>query len=117
MKLRIQGNSLRLRLAPSEVAKLRETGSVQSFIEFGSSLAMTYSLEASSHVQSVTASFDGRAIRVLAPVETLNEWVQTDRVGMKSSPDAALPILVEKDFRCLHRAAGDLDVYPNPLMP
>jgi hypothetical protein len=115
MKPRIRGNSLRLRLTLTEVANLRETGIVQSRIEFAPGVALVYSLEGSAHARSVGATFDGHAIRVRVPLETIEDWVRTDRVGIDPSPDAALLILLEKDLRCLHKDA-EPDAYPNPLM-
>ena len=64
MKLRIQGNSLRLRLTRNEVAQLHDGGRVESSIEFGPGRTLTYALESAPHAASVIASFDCRAIMV-----------------------------------------------------
>jgi len=49
MKLRIQENSLRLRLTQKEIANLRDRGCVESFIAFPSGSALTYRLEDSPY--------------------------------------------------------------------
>ena len=45
MKLRLQGNSVRLRLTRSEVERLRETGLVEESVDFGAGAALAYRLQ------------------------------------------------------------------------
>ena len=116
MKLRIQGNSLRLRLTRKEVAQLHDCGHVESSIEFAPGRTLAYSLEGSPHATSVTASFDGRAILVAAPAPLITEWADGEQVSIEGPPQAGVQLLIEKDFQCLHKPAlQDPDTYPNPL--
>ena len=78
MNLRIQGNSVRLRLTQKEVAQLRNRGRVESFIEFAPGRTLVYLLKGSFHVTAVTANFDGQAIRVMVPMQVLTEWIESD---------------------------------------
>jgi hypothetical protein len=105
VKLRIQGNSLRLRLTQKEVAQLRDPGRVESFIEFAPGNALLYLLESSFRVNAVTATFDGQAIRVIVPKNVMTEWAESDRVSIEAQPHAGVHMLIEKDFRCLHTAS------------
>ena len=57
MKLRLQGNSVRLRLTRSEVERLRETGLVEESIEFGSGELLVYRLQSRREPGSVEATF------------------------------------------------------------
>jgi len=117
MKLRIQGNSLRLRLTQKEVAHLRDRGRVESLIEFSPGHELVYRLEGSSHAQSVDAAFDGQAIRVTMPAHVMTQWAESDQVSIEASSSAGLQLLIEKDFQCLHgRGEQDSDAYANPLM-
>ena len=50
MKLRIQGNSLRLRLTQKEVAQLCEWGRVESVVEFSPGQELVYLLEGFSRL-------------------------------------------------------------------
>jgi hypothetical protein len=68
MKLRIQGNSLRLRLTQKEVALVRDGGLVESLIEFAPGRSLVYLLEGSPNAETMSATFDGRAIRVTIPM-------------------------------------------------
>jgi hypothetical protein len=116
LKLRIQGNSLRLRLTRKEVAQLQDGGRVESSIEFAPGRTLAYALEGSPQATSVTASFDGGAIVVTVPAPLMLEWVEGDRVSIEGPSSAAVHLLIEKDFQCLHQPGRhDPDAYPNPL--
>jgi hypothetical protein len=117
MKLRIQGNSLRLRLTQKEVARVRDGSPVESFIEFAPGRSLVYLVEGSPNADAMSAAFDGRAIRVTIPMGQVTEWVESDRAGIEARTRTGVQILVEKDFQCLHRpVAQDPDAYPHPLM-
>jgi hypothetical protein len=117
MKLRIQGNSLRLRLTQKEVARVRNGGLVESLIEFAPGHSLVYVLEGSPGVETISATFDGHAIRVTIPLDQMTEWVASDRVGVEARSQTGVQLLVEKDFECLHRSVEqEPDAYPHPLM-
>jgi hypothetical protein len=116
MKLRIQGNSLRLRLTQKEVAQLRELGRVASSTEFAVGCALVYLLESSSRARFVTAAFDGQAIRVTMPTHVMKEWAESDQVSIEAASPTGLHLVIEKDFQCLHsRGEQDRDAYSHPL--
>jgi hypothetical protein len=121
MKIRIQGNSIRLRLSQSEVQAFAETGRVEDRIQFGSSSeeALAYVMER-ANVRHLGASYAPNQIKIFVPAESGSEWATTDLVGMESEMDLgdgnSLRILVEKDFKCLTERAGEdeSDNFPNP---
>lgn len=116
MKLRIQGNSLRLRLTQTEVARLHASGHVESCIEFAPGRVLTYALEGSPQARSVTASYDGSAILVRLPAPLMKDWAEGDQVSIAGASQASLQLLIEKDFKCLHKPdQQDPDAYPHPL--
>src|SRR5439155_7786763 len=90
VKLRIQGNSLRLRLTQKEVAQLCDRERVESFIEFAPGCALVYLLESSFHARSVTANFDGQAIRVTVPTHVMTEWAESGRVSIETTSQAGV---------------------------
>jgi hypothetical protein len=117
MKLRIQGNSLRLRVTQKEVARVRDGGRVESFIEFAPGRSPIYLLESSPNTATMSATFDGHAIRVTIPMHQMTDWVESDRVGIEACSPAGMQLLVEKDFQCLHRSVEqEPDAYPHQLM-
>ena len=117
MKIRIQGNSLRLRLTQKEVAELRDRNRVESSIEFAPGRTLIYLLEGSFHAGAVTANFDGQAIRVMVPMQVMTEWIESDQVSIEALSQAGVQVLIEKDFQCLHKSGEqDPDAYPHPLI-
>ncbi len=119
MKLRIQGNSLRLRLNQAEVAQFSKTGYVEETIQFGPGSSFSYVLESNSKLEVPQALFLNNELRVQMPAGAANDWVTTDRVGVTGEQAQGgakrLSIMIEKDFKCLHGDDVDPNAYPNPL--
>jgi hypothetical protein len=116
MKLRIQGNSLRVRVTQKEVAQLRRSHHVEALFEFGPGNELTYSLDGSVWAGSATVIFDGHAIRITVPARVMTEWTETGRVGIEATSQS-VKLLIEKDYQCLHGPGEqDADAYPHPLM-
>jgi hypothetical protein len=120
MKLRIQGNSLRLRLSQSEVSQFSKTGFVEDSLQLGPGSNFAYTLESSSSIPSTQASYQNGWFRIQVPAAAATEWFTTDRVSISAEQPLesgkTLSILVEKDFQCLHVGEQrDPDAFPNPL--
>jgi hypothetical protein len=116
MKLRLQGNSVRLRLTRSEAEWLRKAGSVEESVDFGSSSVLTYRLRSRTDSDTVQADFRDGALTVSIGVEAAEAWAGSDEVGIYGQ-SGALTIAIEKDFRCLTRPPDDpqeRDAYPHP---
>jgi hypothetical protein len=109
MKLRIRGNSIRLRLTKSDVETFAADGRVEDSIDFGDGKAkFTYALENSDRAQSF-AEFDGATITVFVPRGAAREWIGSDQVGIEADPTSGPRILIEMDFACLHERPGEPD--------
>ena len=116
MKLRIQGNMLRLRLTQKEVSCLHHHNVVESAIRFPSGRALQYRLAGSPKAFEVTADFEYECICILIPQTVAAAWAESSDVAIEGPPDSDLRILIEKDFQCLHKAEErDPDAYPNPV--
>jgi Family of unknown function (DUF7009) len=119
MKLRIKGNSLRLRVSPTEVAQIAAQGWAEDAVRFAADAALRYRLEVGPAGQ-LRATFAAGEICVTVPAEAAERWQRADEVTI--SGDQALPgderlnILIEKDFECLNPRPGDddADTFPNP---
>jgi|SRR5580658_3377994 hypothetical protein len=110
MKLRIKGNSLRLRLGRSEVRRLATEGIVEELTMFGPGNQLSYALVSSADESRITATFVGSRIIICAPANVVAQWAVTDQVGMRAVQDAGkrdLEILIEKDFECMETAEGE----------
>jgi hypothetical protein len=116
MKLRLQGNSIRLRLTRSEVARLLKTGSVAESVDFGGNRALIYRLRSRGDSGPVQAEFSDGGLTVSLGADAAQAWAGSDEVGIYGQADA-LTVSIETDFRCLTRPVGDpqdRDAFPHP---
>jgi len=120
MKLRIKGNSLRLRVSPSEMEQLLQSGRVEETIYFGADedARLTYALEHSTQAEAMTVRYRPREVTVLISSREVRSWAEGNGVGMYGATGSAqgpLELAIEKDFACLDKAAAEnADTFPNP---
>jgi uncharacterized protein DUF7009 len=115
MKLRIKGNSIRVRLSETEVNSLAEGTAVIEETCFPSS-SLAYKVQMSS---AGSVEFKDNVLTVNLAKADINDWATTDLVSIsKEFPvikGNILSILVEKDFKCLTvRPEDESELYPNP---
>lgn len=117
MKLRIKGDSIRLRLTQTEVHLLGETGSVSETLHVGAGPGFEYRLQAHD-VPDLAAARTADSLTVLVPAAWARGWFDNDTVGFSRAAtvgaDPSPSILVEKDFACLDERPDELDAFPNP---
>ena len=121
MKLRIRGNTLRLRLTRGEVDAIGTGASVVETTEFPNGATLTYALAVAGEALQATQTTAGNdvSIEVAVPPRLASHWAGSDEVGLdgeepiKAGP---LAILIEKDFTCITPRSGEeeLDTFPNP---
>lgn len=123
MKLRIKGNSLRLRVTRPELDRLMRDGRVEETTCFGleAHSRLGYSLEHNPGVASASVRYDPPELAVILPTEQARQWANGDDTGIYAriavAPDSSLELVVEKDFACLHGSAEEnRDAFPNPYM-
>ena len=119
MKLRIKGNSIRLRLNRSEITKFGEQGFIEEMTVFPGGGKFEYAIERKQGISGLEAGFSGNRITVFVPDSMVDEWVGTEIVGFdtKAEPGHAgdLFLLIEKDWVCLDNSFEDQsDNFPNP---
>jgi len=119
MKLRIRGNSVRVRVTKGETARLGAGEKVEQITEFSRDQRLVSCVEPSPHVSLATAEFAGGQIRVVLPLAQVRTWAGSDAVSIEASQPIdsgqSLQILIEKDFECLHSKNDEnADAFPNP---
>ena len=121
MKLRIRGNSIRLRLKRGEVAHVAAGKSIVEEIHFPGSV-LTYRLDI-SETNDIEANFTGGNLEFSLPASKVLGWATTDAVSLTAtqslSNGATLTLLIEKDFACLEPGHArchedDADSFPHP---
>lgn len=105
MKLRIRGDSIRLRLTKTDVATLVEKGSVGECMRMSPNAAFEYRLTSERSAPDACVSLKAGVLEVQLPQAQVNAWAQSNEVGIetrqKNGSDSGLLVLVEKDFPCL----------------
>lgn len=120
MKIRIKGNTIRLRLTRPEVEYFGKEKNLEDAVDFGEN-KLFYALCSRMEAKVLTAEFKENRISLVIPDEVADEWCNTQRVGVESTIDlpnkSKLYILIEKDFKCLDNTIEDQsENYPNPLV-
>lgn len=119
MKLRIRGDSLRIRVSQTELAELESSGRAGDTIHFPSGAELRYGLEITAGTEVSVADGDGE-IKVLIPRPVFERWCEPEEVSLVAEQPLAgrdaLKILVEKDFTCLSPRddEDDSDLFQNP---
>ncbi len=121
MKLRLKGDSIRLRLGPREVRDLLAGTPVTEETRFAPGRSLAFALAAAPGAAAVTATFADGRLTVAVPADVVRRWATSaEAVEIRGDQDAGggrrLSILVEKDFECLHGEDAD-DAFPNPAQP
>lgn len=121
MKIRILGNSIRLRLSQTEVKEILEIGRVQQSIRFGASARqqLHYALQ-KADIPTIQATYNADEICVQIPRKMADDWASSNEISLEThmpiSEKETLRILVEKDFQCIDVRKGEdeSDLFPNP---
>lgn len=119
MKLRIKGNSIRIRLTKTEVERISsEEGYLEEETSFGNA-NFIYALQQVGSGTELSASFEGNKMTMFVPSALTDGWPKNNVVGfevnMPLDDNKSLYLLLEKDFVCLdHTNEDQSDNYENP---
>ncbi|MEE2782669.1 MAG: hypothetical protein VYE04_04890 [Pseudomonadota bacterium] len=120
MKLRIRGNTVRLRLTRGEVDALEAGDVIEETTQFPDGSELCYCLVPGREEEASQHSNDqGHTITIEVPRARAASWARSDEVGYSGEDPfqvGPLAVLIEKDFSCITPREGeeDLDTYPNP---
>ncbi|RZU39102.1 DUF7009 family protein [Edaphobacter modestus] len=122
MKLRLKGNSLRLRVTRSELTSLQAGKRIQESVLFPADppASLGYVLGIGSHNQPVHVVLASQQIVVSLSQDQLVSWSGEHQVGIYASLPVAegtvLEVAIEKDFACLDLSDEDnTDTFANPM--
>ena len=123
MKLRIKGDSIRLRLLQSEVRTLAAEGRISQATRFGST-ELKYGILIEPSADRITSAFEYHEIVVVIPEDQARDWIEGDKTGIGAKQDIgngrSLDILIEKDLVCLGRPDDpenfDAFLPPEPIL-
>jgi len=121
MKVRIQGNTIRLRLKQYEVESFAKNKIIAEELKFSmdpdEKLVFTIGIS-DTHEFQIRYSAGKTFINI--PEDVAYNWTNTEQVGIESAVplnnNLSVCVLVEKDFKCLDRNNEDeVGSYPNPM--
>ncbi|HEX7654530.1 MAG TPA: hypothetical protein VF607_13565 [Verrucomicrobiae bacterium] len=119
MKLRLRGNSLRIRITRTEITQLTATGRLESRVQLGATPeeVLTYQLATDAGITTPVCRFLGNVIQVCLPRTQALAWAAGSTVGLYAQTSWDLQLAVEKDFKCLdpRREEDESDHFENPL--
>lgn len=124
MKLRIKGNSIRVRLDRKDLEQLVDCGRIENIVRFGPDpqAAFSYSVELGSTQQyrPTVAYQAGRLVLVIDRHDAV-AWSSSELLGFDHDQrveGGVVRVLLEKDLACIDRPAGeepdDAWAFPNP---
>jgi hypothetical protein len=119
MKVRIQANSIRVRLTQSEVRRIASGNSVEQTTAFSLLAKLCSRVEPSSQVLKLIAAFENHCLILRLPVIEARHWAESDEVGIEAEQPigdgTSLRMIIEKDFECLHPRGEEIaDAFPRP---
>ncbi|KIA88043.1 DUF7009 family protein [Kaistella jeonii] len=118
MKIRIKGNSIRLRLTKTDVQNIKKNGIVEEQTILGAEEIFKYSLVVDEKVSAISAEFQASKITVFLSKKEADILTETDEITVEGSQnngeEKGLFLLVEKDLQCLDTTYEDqTDMYEN----
>ena len=123
MKLRIKGDSLRLRVSRTELARLLNGERIEETIHFSADedAKLRYGLGSDPDVSQTTVRYARNEIAVTLNRSAVEAWGDESQTGIYEKiligSQRLLEVAVEKDFGCIDRSAEDNeDTFANPLV-
>jgi hypothetical protein len=121
MKLRIKGNSIRLRVSRSELERFLSGNRIEETVHFApeTDARLIYALESARQAVPVVVRYQPQAVTVVLSEDQARIWSGENEIGVYTSVEigaaGALEVIVEKDFACLDRSDEDnSDTFANP---
>jgi hypothetical protein len=125
MKLRIKGDSLRLRISPSEMSRLLVSGRIEETILFGPGrdAKLTYALSTNTgdlaqSAAAISVQYQAQEVLVTIGATQARAWAEGTEEGLYANINTGggqLEVAVEKDFACLDKSEPENhDTYPHP---
>ena len=116
MKLRIKGNSIRIRLMKAEVESLSLEDYYEDQVQFPGGENLIYTVRVEDEYR---AEFRNNAMNVTVPKSDAEEWFSSDELSLRSTiplTEGTLSLLIEKDLECMMPREGEDEsgAYPNP---
>lgn len=110
MKLRLFGDSVRVRVRKPDIQALVSDGFIEKSLRTGAGTAdvFAYRLELVETPGWELRSLP-RGISISIPQAVANQWAATETVGISFTAPWGVRVLIEKDFPCLEPRPGETE--------
>lgn len=109
MKLRLESNSVRLRIKKSDLQILKEKNSIHETVFFPGG-SFEYRLSTSDNENEVTVRMQSHLLEVIIPSNEATLWMSNDETGIYHAitfANHSLDIIIEKDFPCKDKSVEE----------
>ncbi len=120
MKLRVRGDTLRLRLTRSEVDAIGAAQAVTEAMHLPDGSQLCYTLRTADK-NDVHMHHEGDRVEIIVEIDAAksHRWALSEQVSYSGDDPfhaGRLAVLIEKDFTCITPRAGEeeSDTFPNP---
>ncbi len=118
MKVRIKGNSIRLRLSTKDVLSFQQTHEIVDTTQFPGGTSLSYRLSTSLSCMFYEAVFSDNCIDLKIPYADFRTLTDTNEEGISGhvpiNASEHLQLDIEKDFACVGRSEeANADTFPN----
>jgi len=123
MKLRLRGDSIRLRLTKSDVRSWTDAGFAEEVTHFPTGPAFRIRLAADAGATAIGAVFTAGVLQVTVPAAIVRDFAASAEVGLRAElpvETGGLVVMIEKDFPCMVDRPGEDDgdaFRPDELAP
>ncbi|MCB9283937.1 MAG: hypothetical protein H6563_07690 [Lewinellaceae bacterium] len=111
MKLRLASDTIRIRVRKSDIGLLQKEGRLLESIALPAGPPFEFAVQLDPHKKEMDVSWEGQRLTVWLPAGPAGQWIDSEQVGMEASlplaGNAALDVVVEKDFPCQHQPTTD----------
>ncbi len=107
MKVRIEKNSIRLRLRKSELEVLHSGKEVCETLYFSPENHLQFELIVEEQSTTIQSFFEDKKVGVTLPSAQFLTWYESQQVSLEQHTESKMYVLIEKDFPCKDRPNED----------
>ena len=102
MKLRLEKETVRMRLSPDEIRKLKSEKAIVEKISVSKENGFSYSIQIVDHDETCCMDFKDNSLEISIPNALANKWMNSNQVAIKETIDTdngdTIVLVIEVDL-------------------
>lgn len=102
MKLRLEKETVRLRLSPDEIRKLKSENTIAEKISISKVNGFSYSIKISEHHETCSMDFRDNSLEVCIPDTLADKWLNSKQIAIKETVETdrgnIIVLVIEEDL-------------------